>query len=216
MSDFGRSRQPARSAVTNKLDGRVSELRSALRSRSPELVAAQSGISYHADGPDCGKLHIPFWGDIVTLSFPELTGLGKRNEPLPDFQLALLLYHLVTADGAPLTGKWVSFAELPGGRIYNTAFQGYSGDEIVKRFGIDLDGFKSVCLEAGGQPVEIGNASFRFQALPRLPLLATYWLGDEDFPSSCKILFDGSACHYLPVDVCAILGSALTRKLIRH
>jgi hypothetical protein len=44
--------------------------------------------------------------------------------------------------------------------------------------------------------------------------MVTYWLGDEDFPSSCKILFDASASHYLPIDGSAILGSMLVRKLL--
>ncbi|MCK7522532.1 MAG: DUF3786 domain-containing protein [Ignavibacteriales bacterium] len=66
-----------------------------------------------------------------------------------------------------MTGKWVSFADLPDGRMYNAAFQGYSGDEIVKRFGLDLEGFKSACSKAGGEPVDVGSASFVFQALPR-------------------------------------------------
>jgi len=54
-----------------------------------------------------------------------------------------------------------------------------------------------------------------FQALPRVPLMLTYWLGDEDFPSSCKVLFDESASHYFPIDACAILGSMLTGRVIR-
>jgi len=137
-----------------------------------------------------------------------------QGDPLPDLQQVLLLYYLITSDDAPLTGHWVSFAELPDGRTYNAAFQGYSGDEIVKAFGFDLDAFKSACVNAGGEPTEIGSASFIFQALPRVPLMLTYWLGDEDFPSSCKILFDESACHYLPIDACAVLGSTLTRKVI--
>jgi len=61
-----------------------------------------------------------------------------------------------------------------------------------------------------------GSASFIYNALPRIPMMVTYWLGDEDFPSSCKILFDASAPHYLPTDACAILGSMLTRKLLHH
>jgi hypothetical protein len=177
------------------------------------LVAARSGSSWLTPGPNRGELHIPFWGDVCIFSFPELTGSINHNL-LPDFQQALLLYYLVTADGAPLTGRWVSFADLPDGRMYNTAFQGYSGDEIVKRFGLDLEGFKSACSKAGGEPVDAGSASFVFQALPKVPLMLTYWLGDEDFPSSCRILFDESASHYLPIDACAILGGTLTRKII--
>ena len=98
--------------------------------------------------------------------------------------------------------------------MYNTAFQGYGGDEIAKNFGLNLDAIREACHLAGGKEVLIGDASFIFQALPRVPLLVTYWLGDEDFPSSCKILFDEAACHYLPADACAVLGGMLARKLI--
>lgn len=215
MSDFGKDWRPSRAGTASEqLADRADELRSTLRFQDPSLVAARSGSSWLMLGPDRGELHIPLWENVCVFSFPELTGYNSHDEHLPDFQQALLLYHLVTADGASLTGKWVSFADLPDGRMYNTAFQGYSGDEIVKKFGLDLDAFRLACARAGGREVEIGSASVLFQALPRVPLMTTYWLGDEDFPSSCKILFDESASHYLPIDACAILGSMLTRKII--
>lgn len=216
MSDFHRDWKPRRTPTSaEQLAGRVDELRSTLRVQDPGLVAVRSGSSWLTLGPDRGEIHVPLWGEVCILTFPELTGYNARDEHLPDFKLALLLYYLVTAGGAPLTGRWLSFADLPDGRTYNAAFQGYSGDEIVKAFGLDLDSFKSACSKAGGEPVEVGSASFAFQALPRVPLLLTYWLGDEDFPSSCKVLFDESASHYLPIDACAILGSTLTGRVIR-
>jgi hypothetical protein len=192
----------------------VDELRSALQLRDPELVARRSGAAYLTLGPERGELHVLFWGNVCILTWPELRGYDALDEPVPVFPQAFLLYYLLTADGTPLANKWVSFAELPNGRMYNAAFQGYSGDEVVKSFGLKLDSFKSACHAAGGQQVEMGSASFIFQALPRVPVMLTYWLGDEDFPSSCKVLFDSSACHYLPIDVCAILGSMLTQKLV--
>ncbi|HJZ12415.1 MAG TPA: DUF3786 domain-containing protein, partial [Acidobacteriota bacterium] len=117
---------------------------------------------------------------------------------------------------APLSGRWVSFADLPDGRMYNAAFQGYTGDEISKIFSLELRDFETACEKAGGQAVDTGDAAFRFQALPRVELLVVYHLGDEDFPSSCKILFDASATHYLPIDGCAILGSLLVKKILTH
>ena len=210
MPTFGKDWKPSRSEqVDAQFAARVDELRSTLRVQDPSLIAERSGVPYLTPGPNRGELHIPFWGNVCILSFPDLI-----NEQLPNFQQALLLYYLITADGTPLANKWVSFADLPDGRMYNAAFQGYSGDEIVKAFGFDLDAFKSACLKTGGSPVELGSASFTFQALPCVPLMLIYWLGDEDFPSSCKILFDESACHYLPIDACAILGSMLVRKLV--
>jgi hypothetical protein len=196
------------------LADRAQELRVSLRFQHPGPIAARSGASYLELGPGCGELHIPLWGNACILSWPELAGWDRQDNLLPDLHQALLLYYLVTADDMLLTGKWVSFAELPDGRMYNSAFQGYSGDLIAKTFGLNLDTFREVCNLAGGNEAMIGDASFVFQALPRVPLLVTYWLGDEDFPSSCKILFDESACHYLPVDACAVLGGRLAHKLI--
>lgn len=216
MSDFGKDWKPAHGGTASQqLAERADELRSTLRIQDPSLVAARSGSSWLTLGPGCGELHIPFWEGASIFSFPALHGYDNHDDPLPDFHQALLLYYLVTADGAPLTGRWVSFADLPDGRTYNAAFQGYTGDAIVKRFGFDLEGFKSACSKAGGEPVEVGSASFVFQALPRVPLMLTYWLGDEDFHSSCRVLFDESASHYLPIDACAILGSMLTKKISR-
>jgi hypothetical protein len=233
MPDFGKNWRPARPEMASaRFTDRVDELRSMLRIQDPSLIAARSEVPYLTLGPGRGELHIPLWGNVCILSWPHLICRNMQEEALSDFHQALLLYYLLTADGARLTNKWVSFAELPDGRMYSVAFQGYSGDEIVKRFesvGRDarsvppqltkritnpLHEFEQACLSSGGKPVEIGSASFTFQALPRVPLLVTYWLGDEDFPSSCKILFDASACHYLPIDACAILGSMLAHRLM--
>jgi hypothetical protein len=214
MPDFGKSWRPIRSSEASaKFAERVNELRSALLLLDPSLVAARSGASYLTIGSDRGEIHVPFWGNVCILDWPGLTGYDQLAQPLPDFQLAMLFYYFLTADGTPLSGKWVSFADLPDGRVYNAAFQGYSGDTVVKAFGLNLEGFHEACLIAGGHPAGLASASYIFQPLPRLPLMITYWLGDEDFPSSCKILFDESATHYLPIDGCALLGSRLVRKL---
>ena len=213
---FGKDWKPTRSKDADvQFASRVDELRSTLRLQDPELVAVRSAVSYLTLGLGRGELHIPLWGSVYVFSFPDLIGYNDRKEQLSEFQQAMFLYYLLTADGTPLTGKWVSFADLPSGRMYNAAFQGYSGDEVVRTFGFDLDRFKSACIKASGDPVDIGSASFVFQALPRVPLMLTYWLGDEDFPSSCKVLFDESASHYLPIDACAILGSMLTGRVIK-
>ena len=216
MPDFDKNWRPVRAPEASaKFAERLDELRSKLLLLDPSLAAMRSGAAYLTLGHDRGELHIPFWGNVCILAWPELTGYGHlaEPEPLTDFQLAFLFHYLLTADGMPVSQKWVSFADLPDGRMYNAAFQGYSGDEVVKTFGLDLDAFREACQSAGGQPANLASASYVFQPLPYVPLMITYWLGDEDFPSSCKILFDQSASHYLPIDACAILGSMLVRKL---
>src|SRR5687768_14904079 len=215
MTNFGRHWKPTRPGMSStQLADRAQELRSSLRFQEPSRVAARSGASYLELDPGRGELRIPLWKKVCILSWPELLGWDSKDDVLPDLQQALLLYYLVTADDTSLTGTWVSFAELPNGRMYSSAFQGYSGDEIAKTYDLNLDAFEQACNLAGGKEFMVGNASFIFQALPRLPLMVTYWLGDADFPSSSKIPFDEAACHYLPIDACAVLGGMLARKLI--
>lgn len=198
------------------LSRRAGELRADLQLVPAELLAARSGSRFVERGVGRGEFHLSLFNSAVLGSYPGLTFFNASGDEFPEFRQLLLLYYFFTADGAPLTGNWVSFADLPGGRMYNQAFQGYSGNELVKAFGLDLEAFKTACITAGGEPVSVGDAAFRFQALPCVPLLLTYWLGDEDFPSSCKVLFDASATHYLPIDGCAILGSSLVQKVIKN
>jgi hypothetical protein len=128
--------------------------------------------------------------------------------------LTLLLYYFVRSDGVPEAEEWISFAELPNGRFYNQAYQGYTGRELAKTFKDDLKRFTQAAENVGGRRKTFGDAAYSFQVLPLVSLLVVYWKGDEDFPSSVQILFDISTTHHLPTDVCAILGATLTRRLI--
>lgn len=192
---------------------RVDELRAALRLVPANLLAERTGSTYHALNPGRGEFRLSLFDSPLVVSFPELVAYQTNSEPCPPHIQALVIYYFHTADGTTLAREWVSFADLPDGRIYDHAFQGYSGNEVVKAFGLDVEGFKRACEKAGGRPENFGDAAYAFQALPRLSLLVNYWCGDEDFPSTCKILFDRSLSHYLPTDVAAILGGMLARKI---
>lgn len=194
------------------LAARLKELRVELQGVNPEGVAEKTGAEYLHDEDE---IHLLLW-DLPLRIF--LNGYVVRNmdgEELPSFKQTLVLYYLSKADGTSLSGKWVSFAELPEGRMYDRAFQGYTGDELVKKFGLDVDAYKIACETARGKFVEIGGVAYTFWAFPRVPIVVNYWAGDNDFPSSCKLLFDDSVSHYLPTDACAILGSNLTRRLVK-
>lgn len=206
MSEF----RPSRPDI-DLLAARADELRAGLRQQDPQLLAARTDTAFDGAG-----FNFDFWGETVFLSFPELrvTNIIKQAE-LPGFQQAMILYYFTHCTGAPFVGEWISFADLPDGRIYNPAFQGYTGRELVKEFGLDISIFGRAAETAGGIRVEQGDAAYRFQALPRVPLLVVYWQGDEDFPSSCQILFDASVSKCLQTEACAILGSMLKSKILK-
>jgi hypothetical protein len=151
----------------------------------------------------------------VILGWPGLVALdaATRQELRPD-QQTMLLYYFNLADGTLETGQWISFADLPDGRFYNPAFQGYTGRALAQAFGPDQVAFEQAAAHLDGRPYPLGDAGFLFRIFPFVSLLVAYWQGDEDFPPSCQVLFDSSVSHYLPTEACAILGSMLTRRLI--
>jgi hypothetical protein len=196
------------------LQRQLADLRAQVGGANPAVLAAHTGAVYVPDT----ELRLPLFGEPFVVTLPDLAVLDGRirlEEPSLDTQTMLLL-HLATSNGAPLVGRWISFRELPSGGFYHQAFQGYTGHEIAKRFGDDLAALARAALSLGGRPEAMGDAAYSFWALPRVPLLLTYWLGDEDFPPSARVLFDASAGNHLPTDACAVLGSTLTGRLIAH
>ncbi len=160
-------------------------------------------------------LELIFWKRSISIAFPEIQIIDQNTkEILPDFTQAMILYYLLTADGTPCSGDWISFADLPDGKFYQRAFQGYTGHELARQIGNHLEGFIRVAEEWQAHKIQFAHAAYIFQALPRVPLLVVYWQGDDDFPANFQILFDRSAPHYLPTDAYAILGSMLTRKIM--
>ena len=192
----------------------VAELADQLRNVDPETLAAHTAARYFSMGKSAGMFTLPVWGRTVALTFPDLDALDTyAKDPVPLSTRALVLQYLASSDGLPETGRWISFSELPDGKFYNRAFQGYTGDKLASIFKDNHAAFGEACVKAGGRPEEFASVAYRFRALPRVSVLAACWQGDEDFRTSFQILFDAAASHHLPTDVCAIVGSTLTRQL---
>ncbi|MBN2550083.1 MAG: DUF3786 domain-containing protein [Anaerolineales bacterium] len=194
---------------------RITELRQALQSRSLDRLILDTGATFISTNANQGEFHLPLWSRPVRITYPAFIAYPiAGEEPLPSFLQAMLLYYFNTADGTPPSEQWISFADLPDGRFYNQAFQSYTGAELVRRFKDNPAAFEQAALRLGGIRGALGDASFVFQALPRVALLVVIWQGDEDFPCSFQVLFDNTASHYLPTDGYAILGSTITHRLI--
>jgi hypothetical protein len=197
------------------LSTRMEQLRDDLRRRSPVDIAERTGAIYTPQNPNRGDFKINVWDQELIVSYPDLTILSASTgqEIGPAIQ-ALVLYYFLSANGSPLTGRFIAYSELPDGRFYSQAFQGYTGYELARRFGNEPEALRRAASNLGGIPQALGDASFLFHLFPHISLLLVYWQGDEDFPANCQILFDAAASSQLPTDACAIAGSMLTRKLL--
>jgi hypothetical protein len=203
----------ARQAWAESFKPVLSELRAKIWARPPEQVASASGAVWRPEDSELRlscldeAYRVP-WSDLVVYS-------GETAEAGSTTLQGLVLYYLSMAEGTPRAGQWISFRDLPDGWLYHEAFQGYSGDVLVERLGYDGAGRLSKAAAAiGGQKIEIGDAAYAFNALPRVQLAAVYWQGDEEFAPRAQVLFDATASHYLTTDGLAVLGSRLVHRLL--
>ena len=193
---------------------RASELYASLHNADPHLLAARTGATYSDDER---AFHLPLWGKELLVPFPTFVARDAASgRPVDGFNRALLAYYFSTADGTPPAGRWISFSELPDGMFYTRAFQGYTGRELIRRFGNDVTAFSHAAEKCGGRSIDLGDAAYDFHVLPNVFLAAVAWQGDADFPPSYRLLFDAAIDHYLTTDVCAVLGSELTRRLLQE
>jgi len=116
-----------------------------------------------------------------------------------DVRLLTLVY-MTGATETPLTGRWVSPTQFSGGDLF------FSSEAHNLTFARLLVTFASpeAFLKAGEKIKAvkhmIGDASFVLQTLPRIPILFTYWSGDEQLLSKISVFFDESASSHLAVD----------------
>lgn len=195
--------------MREKMITQVAEMRAAVRAGDPNVYAGKTGMELRD-----GLLRVKFYGEAYTISFPDLiVWYEASGKECGLNRTAMFLYYLQNADGAPFENKWMAFRDLPGGMFYHQAYQGYSGDRLAKAIDNRISVFERAAKQLNGVKLEMGDAAFVFDALPRVRVAAVYYAGDEDFPASANVLFDSSIVHYLPTDVCAGVGSALVDRL---
>lgn len=206
--------ESARDPREIELEAFVGRVAGELSERDPRYIAAQAGAEFDARE---GIYTVRVYGKLFAVRHSNLEAYEAANDHhVGALWLRVLLAHyLRTADGTPLAGEWVSLRELPGGLMYERAFQGYSGAELARTFGPEFTMLRDLGPRYGGQPLDMGDFSLRFDVLPRVPIAVVTYAGDDEFPANARLLFDASATHYLPTDALATVGGRLTRLLLQ-
>ena len=178
----------------------------------PARRAAQAGCGFSPSGSA-----VPFFGRPHLVTHPG-GDVSAGGAPAHVAVSILLLHYLLRADGTPPAGEWLAFRELPDGMFYAATFAQRSEAPLAQAFGAGsgdgLAGFRAAAAAAGCLPLDLADAAFAFQALPRLTLAVLVWDGDDEFPAQASVVFDAAAGHYLPAEDLAGLGGLLARRLI--
>jgi hypothetical protein len=198
-------------------EAHLSALRQALQDLQKldmRKTAYMAGCNFESKGQES---YIPirlFQQDLVVTLPQGSVRTATGEEPDVATQL-IVLHYLLHADGVPPSDLWIAFRELPDGMVYDSAFQKRSSLRLVREYGMDAAGFAAAAEDLGGERLTFGDASFRFQALPRVLMAVILHLGDEEFSPGVSVLFDAAAGHYLPIEDLAVLGGMLASRLIK-
>ena len=116
--------------------------------------------------------------------------------------MALFVLHcLMRAQGISLSGQWVSEKDLPSGAAFFRGPHTLPTRMVAQTFENDLEGFNRRCELLGGSPLDMADAAFAFEITPKIPVAVLFWLGDADFTSEVKLLFDRTIALHLPLDI---------------
>jgi hypothetical protein len=133
------------------------------------------------------------------------------------------LEYILHGKGLPISGKWVSFRELRGGRERYPLFQKRCEEPIKRVADIYTDLFDDIVHIFSGRQVDKqfeSDISVVLDPLPKVPVMICYWLPEDGLDSSLHIFFDETADQNLDIGSVFTIGTGLaqmfTKISLRH
>jgi hypothetical protein len=186
------------------------------------LKRLQSEVLSHDLSPAAQRVGAHFSGNKLTLKV-----LGKdftvdtlghlfSDIHINPWVVVPFLTYILHGEGLPVSGRWVSFRELPGGRAQYPLFQKRCEESIKRVADRYPDLFNDIIHLFSGQKVEPqfqSDISVVLLPLPRVPVMICYWLPEEGLGSSLNVFFDETASRNLDIGSVFMLGTGLAEML---
>lgn len=175
-----------------------------LAAKRPEEVCGATAVSYDAQS---GTYRIKSFGMDFSLAVREKgitsasTGSDVLLRKLGYFFKLSILWYLISAKDIACTGRLVNLQNIKGGDIFTKGSHVLPLEPLAGKYGRDKEGFIEKGKSLGGEPVNIGDAALRLFPLPRIPVVLSLWLEDDEFPARADLLFDSTCGLQIPTDI---------------
>ncbi|MGD8387757.1 MAG: DUF3786 domain-containing protein [Desulfobacteraceae bacterium] len=184
-----------------------------LLDRDSAVLCRNAGALPH---PPAGFL-LPFLKEFLLVETRERRILHQAPsewEPVRDPLLELMcLVYLLNASPAPVQDRVVGVRELRGARFFSGPHD-LDVQPLLSRFGRDPAGFRTASERMQGEPVDLADVAYRFQAFPKIPIYYLLWEGDDEFPPRLTVLFDRSIDEHMAPDAVWGLFNLVTGRLL--
>ncbi len=131
--------------------------------------------------------------------------------------------YIIDGAGIPLSGKWIPFRELKGGKTWGHFFNHQCEKPFKKIADTYTSLFEDLIHVFNGKQVENhykSDISLVLYPLPRLPLLICYWKPEDGLESDLNLFFDSTAEDNLNIEsiylLCAGLVIMFGKIALRH
>lgn len=123
-----------------------------------------------------------------------------------------VLDYVLRASTTPVSGKWVPFRELKGGKTWAPLFGQRCEKPLKKIADAYTDFFEDLIRLFNGRQVENhydSDISLVLHPLPKVPMLICYWKPEDGLESTLNLFFDKTAEDQLHVQSLYSLGTGL-------
>jgi hypothetical protein len=182
------------------------------RDGDPEKMAQLGGTVYDARQK---QISLSYLNHLIKISFPE----GEIVPEQAGFSLtieekALILLYLGQASGGPLSAKWISMSELPGGMMHYNHFKAVSLKPIADRFSQQPEKLLQIAQSWGGSEIGIGDLGVAIPVFPRIIVGVFLWVGDEEVATNANMVFDAVAPKYLTTAELFTVATVISNRIM--
>jgi hypothetical protein len=125
-----------------------------------------------------------------------------------------ILSYILNCKGTPVSGEWVPFRELEGGKTWYRLFGQRCEKPLKKVADTYTDLFNDMLHIFNGRQVENhyqSDISLVLHPLPLVPILICYWKPEDGLESSLNLFFDATAEENLNIEAIYALATGLVR-----
>lgn len=178
--------------------------KSILKNFNPEVIAKNTGCLYDKEK---GEFTVRLMGENVVVRYPSGEVFKEDRTEIEKYPpKTLILRYLINAKGVEPLNENITFRDVNGGNVYYNKFYGRCLLRLSKTFGNNIEKFISVFEKLGGEKVNMGDVSYKFEFLNNIFVTFVLWKGDEEFSASSQILFDGNVPFYFSIEDLAVIG----------
>lgn len=209
MSKFHTETPPQNSIDENREDY-MEEMRKQIALIDLSMAAERCGGKFDGE-----KLTFKILGKNLSI---DARGFFHTEIHVNPWIAAPVFNYVINGKGLPISGKWVSFRDLHGGRERYPLFKQRCEKPMKRIADIYTDLFDDIVNILNGKEVEEqfqSDISVVMKILPKVPVMICYWAPEDGLQSNLNIYFDKTADQNLDIGSVFALGAGLTQMFTK-